>query len=432
MRRSSDFKTVTVLLSVAAVIVLAYVARGLYFDYSGKVVTEYIFETKDKQVVSVDCFVVRDENRTSSNKNISILKKTDNRVYVPAVSDSESVAKGQTIALSFKNEDEAQAYNKSVELRDRISHLEQLQDQGNLSHINVVTLNSEIASAVGNYMKLIDSGNYSGLDEAVRNLSYKITTRQIATGTKLDFSSLISKYEKERKKLLGSVGTKKSVTTQYAGYFVSSVDGFESVCDYKSISEDGIDNIDIDKLLSSKAKKADGAFGKIIGQHTWYLLCNIPLVEASVIKTGYYVKVSFPEKGIYDLDMSVHSVSDRAGDSLGVVLKCTSMNEALSSLRKEKAQITVKTYEGLRINSDALVTNDEGDTGVYILRGNRVLFKPVEIIHHGENYVIATPVTYYYDDSESVDLLKTSNAEIKAYDKVIIKGRNLSDGKVIG
>lgn len=428
MKKSKDFKTVVILLSVAAAIVLIYVIQGIYFSYSGKVVTEYIFETTDKQVVSVDSFAVRDENRTGGKKNISILTKSDSRVYVPAVSDSESVAKNQTIALSFKNEEEAQAYNKSVELKDKIDHLEQLQDQGNLSHVNVVTLNSEIASAVGNYMKLIDSGNYAGIDDAVRNLSYKITTRQIATGTKLDFSSIISEYSKERKRLLKSVGSKKTVSTKYAGYFVSTVDGYESACDYQSIADGEVDNLQIEKLLKSKGSKPKGAFGKIIGQHTWYLLCNIPLTEASSVKTGYYVKVSFPEKGIYDLDMSVHSVSGRAGSTVGVVLKCTSMNEALSSLRKEKAQITVNTYNGLRINNDALVKDEEtGQSGVYTLSGNRVVFKPIKIIFHGENYVIAVAPT----DDESGEGSVSSGAKIKAFDKVIVKGRNLSDGKRI-
>ncbi len=430
MKKSKDFKTVVILLSVAAAIVLIYVIQGVYFSYSGKVITEYIFETSEKQVVPVDSFAVRDENRTGSKKNISILTKSDNRVYVPAVSDSESVAKNQTIALSFKNEAEAQAYNKSVELQDKIDHLEQLQDQGNLSHINVVTLNSEIASAVGNYMKLIDSGNYTGIDDAVRNLSYKITTRQIATGTKLDFSSIISEYSKERKRLLKSIGSKKAVSTKYAGYFVSNVDGYESVCDYQSIANGEIDNTQIEKLLKSKSSKSKGAFGKIIGQHTWYLLCNIPLTEASSVKTGYYVKVSFPERGIYDLDMSVHSVSGRAGDTVGVILKCTSMNEALSSLRKEKAQITVKTYNGLRISNDALVKDEKsGQQGVYTVSGNRVVFKPIEIIYYGENYVIAIPPAN--NKNENGESSVALGSEIKAFDRVIVKGRNLSDGKLI-
>lgn len=431
MKRSKNFKTTVIILAIAAAIVLAYAAQGIYFSYTGSVQTEYIFEASDKQVVSVDCFVVRDENRTENGNNISILKKTDSRVYVPIVSDSASVAKGETIALSFGSESEAKAYNESLLLDEKIDHLTQLRDQGSFSHINVMTLNGEISTAVNDYMKIIESKSYTNLDDAVQNISYKITTRQIATGTKPDFSPLISEYKKEKKELLKSVSGKKAVTTEYAGYFVSTVDGYEDACSYDEIAKGNIDSAGVQKLLESKAQKQSGTFGKIIGQHTWYLVCNIPLAQASVIKTGYYVEVGFPDKGIDGLDMSVESVSSRAGDTIAVVLKCTSMNKAISSLRKEKAQITVKTYTGLRISNEALTADEDGTEGVYTLNGKRVAFKPINIIHYGDNYVIASAVTFYNDDG-SVNYEKTSSAEIKAFDRVIIKGRNLSDGKVIG
>ncbi len=431
MKRSKNFKTTIIILAVAVTIVLAYVVQGIYFSYTGSVQTEYIFETSDKQVVSVDSFIVRDENRSENGNNISILQKNDERVYVPIVSDSASVAKGETIALSFESESEAKAYNEALLLDEKIDHLTKLQDQGNFSHINVMTLNNEISSSVNDYMKIIESGDYTNLDETVRNISYKITTRQIATGTKLSFSPLLSQYRKEKRNLLKSVSGKKAVRTEYAGYFVSTVDGFENTASYDEIAKGGIDSAGVQKLLESKAQKQSAAFGKIIGQHTWYLVCNIPLAQASVIKTGYYVKVSFPDKGINDLDMSVESVSSRAGDTIAVVLKCTSMNKAISSLRKEKAQITVKTYTGLRISNEALTADENGTEGVYTLSGKRITFKPIDIIHYGDNYVIANAVTYYNDDG-SVDYEKTAGAEIKAFDKVITKGRNLSDGKVIG
>ena len=431
MKKTRNFKTVVIMLCIAGVIVLAYAVQGFYFSYTGSVETEYIFETDDKQVVTAEGFVVRDENRTQNKKNISILEKSGDRTYVPVVSDSASVAKGQTIALSFENEQDAKAYNESLVLEEKIDHLTQLQDQGNVSHINVMTLNSEISSAVNDYMKILESGNYSGLDESVRNISYKITTRQLATGTKLNFSPLISQYKKQKKSLLKTISGKKAVKTEYAGYFVSRVDGYESAADYKSIAEGKIDSAGTQKLLEAKPEKTENTFGKIIGQHTWYFVCNLPLNEASVVKTGYYVDVSFPDKGINNLSMSVQSVSSRAGDTIAVVLKCTSMNREISALRKERAQITVKTYTGLRISNEALTMDENGTEGVYTLNGKRVSFKPVNIIHYGDNYVIATAVTFYNDDG-SVDYKKTADAEIKAFDQVITKGRNLSDGKVIG
>ncbi len=431
MKKTQNFKTVVIMLCIAGAIVLAYAVQGIYFSYTGSVETEYIFETVDKQVVTAQGFVVRDENRTVNGKNISILEKGEERAYVPIVSDSASVAKEQTIAISFENEQDAKAYNESLALEEKIDHLVSLQNQGNVSHINVMTLNSEISSAVNEYMKIIESGDYSGLDDAVRTVSYKLTTRQLATGAKLNLSPLISEYKKQKKNLLKTIGTKRNVNTEYAGYFVSTVDGFESVADYKSIAEGKIDTEGVEKLLESEGTKTENAFGKIIGQHTWYFVCNLPLNESFSDRTGYYVNVSFPDKGIYDLPMSVESVSSRAGDSVAVVLKCTSMNRDISALRKERAQITVKTFSGLRISNEALTADENGTEGVYTLNGQRVAFKPVNIIHYGDNYVIATAVTYYNDDG-SVDYYKTAEAEIKAFDRVITRGRNLSDGKVIG
>lgn len=431
MKNSKNFKTVVIMLCVAAAIVLTYAAQGIYFSYTGSVETEYIFQTDDKQMVSAEGFVVRDENRTENKKNLSILEKTEGRTYVPIVSDSASVAKGQTIAISFENEQDAKAYNESLTLQEKIDHLTQLQDQGSVSHINVMTLNSEISSAVNDYMKIIESGDYSDLDSAAQNISYKITTRQLATGTKLNFSPLISDYKKQKKALLKTISGKKNVSTEYAGYFVSTVDGFESAADYNSIAEGKIDSDGVEKLLSKKGEETANAFGKIIGQHTWYFVLDLPLGDATAFKTGCYVDVSFPDKGVNNLSMSVQSVSSRAGDKVSVVLKCTSMNKEISALRKEKAQITVKTYTGLRISNEALTSDENGTEGVYILSGKRVSFKPVNIIHYGENYVIATAVTFYNEDG-SVDYEKTSENEIKAFDRVITKGRNLSDGKVIG
>ena len=72
MKNSKNFKTVVIMLCVAAAIVLAYAAQGIYFSYTGSVETEYIFQTEDKQTVSAEGFVVRDENRTENKKNLSM------------------------------------------------------------------------------------------------------------------------------------------------------------------------------------------------------------------------------------------------------------------------------------------------------------------------------------------------------------------------
>ena len=429
---SRDMKTVVVMLLIFAAIVLAYIAQDIYFSSSGKVETEYISLSTEKETVAVDGFVVRDENHTDdSGESVSILYTYDNRVFIPTVSDSTSVAFGDSIAVSFDEEKQAQNYQRSLELQNKISYLQSLQDQESLSYVNVVALNSEISSAIHNYLSLIDSNKLSSLEEAVQKINYKITTKQIATGTQLNITKLIKRYEKQKKSLDAVSGQAFDVLSPYAGYFVSSVDGYESKFDFASLASETLTAAQVDALLKSEPDNYEGAYGKIIGQHTWYLLCNMPRGRASVVKKGYYVTVSFPEKGLYDLPMRVQSVSNRADDMVAVVFKCTLMNEALSSLRKEKAEITVKTYEGFRISNDALVDNEQGMNGVYVLSGRRVVFKPIQILYHADNHVMATAAVYYKENGE-IDTEKTPDLpQLEAYDRVIVKGKNLYDGKVI-
>lgn len=435
MKRSKDFKTVLAMIIIVLSVVVLYIVKDMYFSKSS-LSSEYIFKTTDKQVVSVNSFVVRDENRVSGGKNLSILKRSDNRTYVPVVSDSASVAKNQTIAVSFKSKQDAKAYNEMKLLDEKIQHLDELQDQDNLSHLNVITLNSEIASTVNDYLSVIESGNYANLSESIRKISYKMTTREIAVGKKLNFKPLIKSYKAEKRQLSSSISSKYSVLTPYAGYFVSTVDGYESSFNYNKVADGKVDSAQAAKLLDVKPKSTDNAFGKIIGQHTWYLVCNMALVDASNIKKGYYVNVSFPEKGIYDVAMSVDNISSRAGDTVCVILKCTSMNRDLSSLRKERAEITITSYDGLRISNDALTSDETGQQGVYVLGGKRVVFKPINIIHYSSNYVIAVPYIYYKESDNPkkkekvIDYEKTDKVEIKAFDKVVW-GRNLYDGKIV-
>ena len=75
--------------------------------------------------------------------------------------------------------------------------------------------------------------------------------------------------------------------------------------------------------------------------------------------------------------------------------------------------------------------SDEGLTGVYVLSGKRVVFKPIKILYHADNHVMAAAAVYYKSNGE-IDTEKTPDMpQLEAYDRVIVKGKNLYDRKVI-
>ena len=431
MNQKRDKKTVFIILIVFAVIVLAYIARALYFGYTGPVQTELLVPSVDHKNVSVQGFAVRDEAHYKNGKNISILTMQTNKVYIPTVKDSASVAVGDSIAVCFSTRKQAELYSKLQIIESKINDLEQMQSLENPSSINVSALNNEIANALKNYVSGAESGNYSGLSAAQSSLTAKITAKMRASGGNLRVADRIEKYAQKKAQIEKQIQRKSYITSPYAGYFVSKIDGFESAYDYQELERGSISTTQIEDLMKSEPNIPENTIGKIIGQHAWFFVCNMTMTDASMLKNGHRVTVDFPKENLYEIPMSVHAISERSDDRVAVIFQCTLMNEAISKLRSETAEITVNTFNGFRISNDLLVKNDGGLTGVYVLAGKRVEFKPIRILYHGDGYVIAAAAVYYLDNGE-VDTEKTPDLpKLENYDQLIVKGKNLYDGKVI-
>lgn len=435
MKEKKVQKFSVAVLIIAVISIVLYIIQGIYFDSSGKIETEYALKSSEKKILSVDGFAVRDEGRMVDGKNTAILYKNTNKVYVPVVSDSENVAKGDVIAVAFKDELQANAYIEAQQLKEKKMDLEHIQSQKDLSRINVIYLNSKVYSTAHNYVaKLLDK-DFTGLSLVTDDLSDVITSKQIATGKKLDFASSIKAYDAQITSLEKGYSDIHYVKSPFAGYFVSDVDGYENIVSYSNIADKKAEKINAKKLLSSEQRVYENSFGKIIGQHNWYLVFDISIDDATIIKTGKKVMVDFPERSIEDIPMTVHYVSSMKDNMITVTLKCKYLNEQLAVLRREKMSITIEEYEGFRINSKALLQNEEGIEGVYVLSGNVAKFTPLNILLYGDGFVIAEKYTAYKTDKDGnsvVDDEKTAlYREIKAYDRVIVKGNNITDGKII-
>lgn len=418
-----------------AVLAVLYAAQYAYSKSTGEIEFEYALKYTQEEKLNVKGFAVRDENRTKDGKNISVLMKDDGKIYVPVLTDSANIGKKDTIALTFASEEEAENYLKAVQLQSELDDLQNLKNQGELNYVNVVYLNSSIYSSVDEYVSTINGSNLGDLDSSVSSFVSKMSTKQIATGSGFDIDSRIKAVKKELKAVKKNYDISGEIKSSYSGYFVSNVDGYEAVKSYDDVKNKKVSVNEGSKLIGSE-KAADGnAFGKIIAQHTWYFIFDTSITDASVIKTGYYVTVDFPDKDIEDITMKVYNVSELNGDTITVTLQCTSMNEELANLRIENAAITVKDYNGFRISNNAITENDEGIKGVYVALGNFVKFTPVSISYYGEDYVIADKYVVYKEGEDGNKVIDEEETEkyrsLNLYDKIIVKGMHIEDGMLI-
>lgn len=419
---SKDAKTTLILVLAFVVILLMYAVNAFYNNYTGKIETEYIFSYSEYDTLNVEGFAVRDE---SSDE---VLYKQDGLVYVPVISDSENVSKNGVIALAFSSEGQANAYIEKTELESKLESIREIEKSADLSYSNILFLNSQINSDVASYADAVSRSDLGQAQKYVDSISKNLTSKQIAVGKDLDYTSIISDYTKKINSLKSSYTVEKKITSPYAGYFVSSVDGYESAVKYEDVENKKIKPLDGSALLALSCEVPSNAYGKIIAQHTWYYIFDVDISRAAEFKTDYWVKVSFNELGIQDINMLVYDITEMKDGMVTVTLKCTAMNEELSKVRKDKASIILDEYKGFRISSEALTENEEGVLGVYAVVGNIMKFSPVNVLLYKDDYVIAEGVKMLKDEKD-----KDSGYYhvLKAYDKIIVKGLNLEDGSIV-
>ena len=436
MISDKDKKLLKIIGITVGVLIVMYMIHNVYTNYAGKVVTEFALNYTQEETISVDGFAVRDEGTKKGKKNSAFLYKNDNKIYVPLVDDSANVSKNDSIALAFSDEASAEAYRERVVLKEKINALKQLKSQGGLSYLNVVGLNSMIYSSLVDYAEMIDSPSVEAISKVKDDLAQKITTKQIATGEKLDFDSAISVYQAEYDALGNALGNYERISSPYAGYFVSSVDGYENIVSFEDVQNKKLGSKYGETLLNAEKAQNESVYGKVVGNFIWYFVFDMAASEIKTMDEGKTVYVNFPGKGIENIKMTIYDIAAEKDNIITVTLRCKLMNEELVTLRKEKAEIILNRHNGLKINHQAIQKNEEGLDGVYVLSGNLVEFSPIDIKYYGDDYVIAGKY-YAYKTNEKgkqeIDLDKTDEYRaIRLYDNIIVKGKNLHDGKIIG
>jgi hypothetical protein len=111
--------------------------------------------------------------------------------------------------------------------------------------------------------------------------------------------------------------------------------------------------------------------------------------------------------------------TDKSTESI-VYVMCDTMTNEVVQHRVETVEMSVKNYEGIKVPKSALrfvsldETDDDGNAvtkdyeGVYIKVGEQILFKKIDVIYRGDDYVISKA--------------STDNDYLALYDDIVLKG----------
>ena len=332
------------------------------------------------------------------------------------VSEGEKVAKGGTVAEIYSSASVATAYQRVDELTEQIATLEAINSVSDPASVDLDTLNNRINRAYIDLISATDMGAYSNLSHYFNELLALMNKKQMLTGEVTSFDTILSSLKAELSGLkAGLVSATDKVTASSSGFFVPQTDGLEEILTPEEIED--IDESIFDKISSAKAKSG---FGKIVSNHNWYIVAEMKNDEYLSFSENTTLTLKTSIEGCEELKATVKKIKITQNKNKAIiVLLCNTMNGQMAMTRSAPMTIVTKKYSGIRISNKA-VRFVEGQTGVYIVQGSIVKFRPIEVVYTNDTYTLCK-----ISDGMSSDM-------IRLYDEVIEKGKNLYDGKYIG
>ena len=394
-------------------------------------------EILDESYVRLELYVFRDEQPLVTEGGNTCLY---------AVPDGGRVGVGHALGTVYSLDDPAAASELQQKLNaygDRLALLKTLGGTGTPADAR------EAAKAVDrDYLALLEAaarGDLSAVEGYASGMQEGLSRYDILTGAVGSQSA--AQLEQERAALVAGLAPVAELTTDRSGYFYYHCDGYETL--FAKNTAMSMSAEDFRALTGQPAAELSaGTVGKMVYDPTWYAAAYVPLSDEAleVFQRGYANGTTYTMRvtdgADAELDMTIVRLVPDEGGAL-LVFRSQDMPAGFDFPRSFTVETVSLQMSGYRIPSEALVTvhshkTGEDVTGVYILSGNVVEFRKVNIRVARDGYVIAhtfEDMKAYRDsltDEEKAAFTADGWSYLGLNDNIITGGNELYEGKVIG
>lgn len=332
------------------------------------------------------------------------------------VQDGERVTNGTIVAEVYT--DDSQGLQ-----RERLDRLERtitlLTKSQNSTGSDLSVLTNQTKQALYNLLDKINTAQYGGITDAENTFLLAQNRLQVSTGQTEGFADTIAALQVEYDSIKAQLDALQTITATTNGYFSSTAASPAIAADRQAL--DDADPATLQKMLADgfPAAATDRA-GQITTGFSWKFYAVCDLDTAARFDNISSVKISVPGKQNTPLSATVEEVAlDKDNGIAKIVLQCQTINAEVLSFGQETAQIDLKTYEGIRIDKEALHIVD-GQRGVYVKYGNLQRFLKITTLYENDSYILIPENGKIGTDNE-----------VRLYDEIIVQGTDLQDGKLL-
>lgn len=415
----------TVVVAILSLFVLLVAAGQLFFAKGDDYTTEVTYSYDHEVNVPFDGVYMRDE---------SLVYDTGTGVLSFENDDGTKVGKSSVIARRYKSENDS-AYLRRIEtLKSRIAVLESAEKLVGTDSSQLEAISIQINESHSEMISAVLDCDYTRAKAKQNALLEAMCKREITMQDSDGYSDKKSELNSEINRLQSLIsGSVREIAAGSAGYFVGNVDGYEGEISYNDTEKMTAEKIS-EIVDAPKKSTGSGVIGKLIADYHWRVAGVIGADDVQGISPGDSAEIRVGSDGKrFGVTLISKQMTD---DNKAVcVFECDRIDPVVVSGRTARFKLIIDSYGGLRVSRKALRYNDKEERGVYVERGQTIVFKKVDVLYWADDYVICRQNVMKKHDgvSENEDTEQVVDDDyLKLYDIVIIEGKDLYDGKFVG
>lgn len=366
-------------------------------DYTTETATVYSSAEK----VTFNGVYVRNETIVSGGKN-GILSYPS--------SDGSKVAKDSVVAYVYRSANDIYINQQIESLKNEVEILKKEQSPGTTVVAQPEFISSLIDEKYRTITTLAARNDLSSLRSESDDFQMLTGIYQIVIGEETDYNDRIEQLEKQIKLLEAKQNNPIDIiTVPNSGYFISYVDGYEDILSTDKLSSITAD--DIKEVIKNDgynaAKVSKKAVGKIVDDYEWDLVGIVNPKDAS-FNPGKEVKVKLSSTPDLLTAKITDVIETDDPEECVIVLSCEKLNFNLVQYRTERVEIILDDFNGIKVPREAVRFNKNNEKGVYVLLGQRIAFKKVDVIYECEDYLLSA--------------ITSDTGYISVYEDIILSG----------
>ena len=355
-------------------------------------------------------------------RNEVVVQGTTGDTVKHIVQGGEKVQKNAALAIVYANANALESSQKISVLDDQIELLENTA-QMITTGSDTVKIESMITNKIVEISSQMQQSTVSGIQSGVNEFRNLCLRRAIDTVDKEVLLNQAQSLKSERNYLEQQIGNSSmTIASPASGFFFYIVDGFETqltISTLDNMTAEELENLDSSKINSASSD----TLGKIVQDFRWYFAMSVPKEKIEDLSVGDSLLLRFAQVSS-DIQVFVYDIHKQKNqENALLIVSGMEITPEILSMRYQSVEVIKKIYTGIQVPKSAvrIQTDSEGNNtqGVFILPDSISRFKPIEVLYeYGDYYIVKQGTT-------------TQNTGLVVGDKIIVKGRDLEDLKVV-